>query len=146
MFSMGSGRGGKLGDNIHDRYMPLKVGSLSEKKVDALACSELHSAVVTCKYTLICYIPSWRWHDVWATLYGCCYNVVLTSCASWVVGEWRNKLLLMLLERDRIISFLKRREFLNLLRSNSILHYNWIFSNDPVWFNSLSARAFFGRF
>ncbi|XP_066936467.1 uncharacterized protein [Clytia hemisphaerica] len=47
VFSMGSGRGGKLGDNIHDRYMPLKVGSLSEKKVVALSCSELHSAVVT---------------------------------------------------------------------------------------------------
>ena len=44
---MGSGRGGKLGDDIHDRYMPLKVGSLAEKKIVALSCSELHSAVVT---------------------------------------------------------------------------------------------------
>jgi len=52
IFSMGSGRGGKLGDNIHDRYMPLKIGSLAEKKVVALACSELHSAVVTCKHIL----------------------------------------------------------------------------------------------
>lgn len=46
-FSMGSGRGGKLGDNIHDRYMPLKVGSLVDKKVVSIDCSELHSAVVT---------------------------------------------------------------------------------------------------
>ena len=49
IFSMGSGRGGKLGDDIHDRYMPLKIGSLAEKKIVALSCSELHSAVVTCK-------------------------------------------------------------------------------------------------
>lgn len=44
---MGSGRGGKLGDNIHDRYMPLKIGSLVDKKVVSIDCSELHSAAVT---------------------------------------------------------------------------------------------------
>ena len=48
-FSMGSGRGGKLGDTMHDRFMPLKIGSLSERKIIAVSCSELHSAVVTCK-------------------------------------------------------------------------------------------------
>lgn len=47
VFSMGSGRGGKLGDGIHDRYMPLKIGSLAEMKIIAVSCSELHSAVVT---------------------------------------------------------------------------------------------------
>ena len=52
---MGSGRGGKLGDDIQDRFMPLKIGSLAEKKIVALSCSELHSAVVTGMWYFIKY-------------------------------------------------------------------------------------------
>ncbi|XP_057294266.1 uncharacterized protein LOC130622774 [Hydractinia symbiolongicarpus] len=48
IFGWGSGRGGKLGmNNIQDRYMPLQIGALLEKQVVSIACSELHSAVVT---------------------------------------------------------------------------------------------------
>lgn len=53
IFAWGSGRGGKLGmNNIQDRYMPLKIGPLTDKVVVSVGCSELHSAVVTCMFLM----------------------------------------------------------------------------------------------
>eukprot|EP00794_Sanderia_malayensis_P003524 gene3523-4025_t len=47
LFSWGSGRGGKLGfGNIQDRFTPLKVATLADKKITCIACNELHSAAI----------------------------------------------------------------------------------------------------